>query len=34
VRQIHLAGHSQGADLLIDTHDSPVCDEVWQLYAK
>lgn len=24
VRQIHLAGHSQGADLLIDTHDKPV----------
>ena len=24
VRQIHLAGHSQGAELLIDTHDQPV----------
>ncbi|WP_343728615.1 DUF692 domain-containing protein [Duganella sp.] len=34
VRQIHLAGHSQGADLLIDTHDSPVCEAVWQLYAQ
>lgn len=34
VRQIHLAGHSRGRDLLIDTHDSPVCDEVWTLYAK
>jgi len=34
VRQIHLAGHSQGNDMLIDTHDSPVCDAVWQLYAK
>ena len=33
VRQIHLAGHSQGRDLLIDTHDSPVCDDVWTLYA-
>jgi uncharacterized protein (UPF0276 family) len=33
VRQIHLAGHSQGQDLLIDTHDSPVIDEVWALYA-
>ncbi|MFZ4966206.1 DUF692 domain-containing protein [Pseudomonas sp. Mn2068] len=33
VRQIHLAGHSQGAELLIDTHDSPVCQEVWALYA-
>ncbi|MFJ3482486.1 DUF692 domain-containing protein [Pseudomonas sp. NPDC090202] len=34
VRQIHLAGHSQGPDLLIDTHDSPVCTDVWELYAK
>lgn len=34
VRQVHLAGHSQGRDLLIDTHDSPVNDAVWQLYAK
>lgn len=34
VRQIHLAGHSQGRDLLIDSHDSPVCDGVWDLYAK
>ncbi|WP_397450037.1 DUF692 domain-containing protein [Pseudomonas sp. NA-150] len=34
VRQIHLAGHSQGRELLIDTHDSPVCADVWALYAK
>lgn len=34
VRQVHLAGHSQGRDLLIDTHDSPVSDGVWRLYAK
>jgi uncharacterized protein len=35
VRQIHLAGHSQGRDgLLIDTHDQPVPDPVWALYAK
>jgi uncharacterized protein len=34
VRQIHLAGHSQGHDLLIDTHDSPVCDDVWTLYSR
>lgn len=33
VRQIHLAGHSRGQELLIDTHDHPVCDEVWSLYA-
>lgn len=32
VRQIHLAGHSQGRDLLIDTHDHPVGDPVWALY--
>ena len=33
VRQIHLAGHSQGESLLIDTHDQPVPDGVWALYA-
>lgn len=32
VRQIHIAGHSQGADLLVDTHDQPVCTEVWDLF--
>jgi hypothetical protein len=32
VRQIHLAGHSQGRDLLIDTHDQAVPDPVWDLY--
>lgn len=34
VRQVHLAGHSQGRDILIDSHDSPVCSGVWQLYAQ
>jgi uncharacterized protein (UPF0276 family) len=33
VRQIHLAGHSQGRELLIDTHDQPVADPVWALLA-
>ncbi|NYT40739.1 DUF692 domain-containing protein [Sphingomonas sp. R-74633] len=33
VRQVHLAGHSQGSELLIDTHDQPVPDPVWKLYA-
>lgn len=33
VRQIHLAGHSQGKELLIDTHDQPVPATVWDLYA-
>ena len=32
VFQIHLAGHSESGPLLIDTHDHPVRDEVWQLY--
>jgi uncharacterized protein (UPF0276 family) len=32
VRQMHLAGHSKGRDLLIDTHDEPVPDPVWALY--
>lgn len=33
VRQVHLAGHSQGERLLIDTHDRPVPPSVWDLYA-
>ena len=33
VRQIHLAGHTDGP-IKIDTHDQPVCDGVWQLYAE
>ncbi len=33
VRQIHLAGHETHAGYLIDTHDHPVCEAVWQLYA-
>ena len=32
VFQIHLAGHSQSGELLIDTHDHPVRDEVWALF--
>ena len=32
VRQIHLAGHSAGQAMLIDTHDAPVCADVWDLY--
>jgi hypothetical protein len=32
VRQIHLAGHSSGRGLLIDTHDHPVPPPVWALY--
>lgn len=32
VQQIHLAGHHNHGDYIIDTHDAPVVDEVWQLY--
>jgi uncharacterized protein (UPF0276 family) len=34
VRQIHLAGHSQGRELLIDTHDRPIPPPVWQLLGE
>jgi uncharacterized protein (UPF0276 family) len=33
VGQIHLAGHSDHGTHLLDTHDHPVCDEVWALYG-
>jgi uncharacterized protein (UPF0276 family) len=33
VRQIHVAGHQNIDDFLIDTHDQPVPDPVWELYA-
>ena len=32
VQQIHLAGHSHCGTHIIDTHDAPVIDEVWELY--
>ena len=32
VVQIHLAGHSIMDGYRLDTHDAPVCDEVWDLY--
>ena len=32
--QIHLAGHSDYGDYVIDTHDHPVREEVWALYAR
>ena len=34
VRQIHLAGHSYNGPLIIDTHDHPVPDPVWELYVE
>ncbi len=33
VRQIHLAGHEDHGSYIIDTHDHPVSDAVWDLYA-
>jgi uncharacterized protein (UPF0276 family) len=33
VYQFHLAGHTNHGDYIIDTHDHPVVDPVWELYA-
>lgn len=32
VRQFHLAGHQNNGTHIVDTHDEPVADEVWDLY--
>jgi uncharacterized protein (UPF0276 family) len=36
IGEIHLAGHSEdpllGRSLLIDSHDAPIAEEVWELY--
>jgi uncharacterized protein (UPF0276 family) len=34
VQQFHLAGHRNCGAYLVDTHDEPVCDAVWDLYAE
>ncbi|MCU1737648.1 MULTISPECIES: MNIO family bufferin maturase [Pseudomonas] len=34
IRQLHLAGHADYGDYVIDTHDHPVCDPVWELYQR
>lgn len=34
VRQFHLAGHEDHGHYIIDTHDHPVPDPVWGLYAE
>jgi len=39
VKEIHLAGHSvhkidNHTAILVDTHDGPVCNEVWALYEQ
>ena len=33
VGQIHLAGHQDRGEIVIDTHEGPVPDPVWALYA-
>lgn len=33
VQQFHLAGHDNCGDYIVDTHDAPVIDAVWDLYA-
>jgi uncharacterized protein len=32
IQQIHLAGHHDHGTHIVDTHDHPVADPVWQLY--
>lgn len=34
VVQFHLAGHSDAGTHKIDTHDQPICEEVWTLYRE
>lgn len=34
VAQIHIAGHSKFEKYILDTHDHPVLDPVWKLYAR
>jgi uncharacterized protein (UPF0276 family) len=34
VAQIHVAGHSKFEKYILDTHDHPVLDPVWRLYAR
>ncbi|MGC3989031.1 MAG: DUF692 domain-containing protein [Chthoniobacteraceae bacterium] len=34
VGQIHIAGHSKFERFILDTHDHPVLDPVWKLYAR
>ncbi|MGA2055812.1 MAG: DUF692 domain-containing protein [Bradyrhizobium sp.] len=33
VVQFHMAGHSHMGTHIVDTHDHPVCEYVWELYA-
>lgn len=33
VAELHVAGHHDGGDIVIDDHGSRVCDAVWQIYS-
>ncbi len=33
VGQFHIAGHQRLPTHIVDTHDHPVCEDVWQLYG-
>lgn len=33
VQQFHLAGHRDLGDYIVDTHDEPIVENVWSLYA-
>ena len=34
VAQMHIAGHTEYEAYILDTHDAPVIDPVWNLYAR
>lgn len=34
VWQFHLAGHQNNGSYIVDTHDHPIVDDVWQLFAE
>lgn len=34
IYQLHLAGHSNMGDYIIDTHDDAIVDSVWELYRE
>lgn len=34
VKQFHLAGHENCETHIIDTHDAPIVEDVWKLYAE
>lgn len=33
VQQFHLAGHHHQGNIIVDTHDAPIIDPVWELYG-